>query len=62
VPATTFRRSLNQHVVLLTGKIDARAAEIRVQKQPVAELNDLKHEIRAARLKLQHKDQPFAQR
>ena len=40
----------------------AQAAEIRELKGQVAELNDLKEEMRAALLKLQNKDQLVAQR
>jgi hypothetical protein len=43
-------------------KITAQDAKVRGLEQQVAELTDLKQEMRAARLKLQAKDQLVAQR
>jgi hypothetical protein len=43
------------------GKIDAFATDFRVLEQQIAELNDLKQEMRAARLKPQDRDQLVAQ-
>jgi hypothetical protein len=42
-------------------KIDAFATDFRVLEQQIAELNDLKQEMRAARLKPQDRDQLVAQ-
>jgi hypothetical protein len=47
---------------MLLNEVQQQAAEIRELKGQVAELNDLKQEMRAALLKLQGKDQLVAQR
>jgi hypothetical protein len=60
--APMLLNEMQQQRTQLRGKIDAQAAEIRALEQQVAELNDLKQEMRAALLKLTDKDELIAQR